>query len=109
LVVVRTAKGGAYALEMEVVARLLLVEARVVDGPFFLGGRAHVVVDALVMFVQGDVALWCACGEIVGNVGPIFGLSRCLLCCVVEADGNVLEGAFVAETTKALVVLVRLV
>jgi hypothetical protein len=105
-VVIGTAEGCADALEVKVVTRLLLVEAGVVDGPFFLGGWAHVVVDALVVLVEGDIALCCACGEIVGDMGAIFGLSCCwLLSCTIESGGNVQEGAFVAETTKALIVL----
>jgi hypothetical protein len=76
LVIVGAIEGGAVALEMPVVAGLSLVEARVIDGPFFLGGRAHVVVDALVVLVEGNVALCCACGEIVGHVGAILGLTR---------------------------------
>jgi hypothetical protein len=46
LVVVGAAEHCADALEMEAVAGLLLVEALVVDGPFFSGGWAHVRVDA---------------------------------------------------------------
>lgn len=42
VVVVGTAEGAACAFEVEVVARLLFLEARVVDGPFLLTGRAHV-------------------------------------------------------------------
>jgi hypothetical protein len=75
LVIVGAIEGGAAILEMPFVAGLSLVEARVVDGPFFLGGRAHVVVDALVMLVEGDIALCCACGETIGYVGSILGLT----------------------------------
>jgi hypothetical protein len=74
-VVVGTTESRADALKVEVVTRLLLVEAGVVDGPFFLGRWAHVVVDTLVVFVQGNEAFNCACGEIVGDVGAIFRFS----------------------------------
>jgi hypothetical protein len=56
LVVVGASKCRADPLEMEFVARLLFVEARVVDGPFFLSRRADVGVDALIVFVEWDVA-----------------------------------------------------
>lgn len=51
LVIVRAAKGSADTLEMEIVTRLLLVEARVVDRPFFLGRRADIGVDTLIILV----------------------------------------------------------
>jgi hypothetical protein len=49
--VVGTAECCADAIEVELVTGLLFVEARVVDGPFFLGRRAHVRVDTLIVFV----------------------------------------------------------
>jgi hypothetical protein len=106
--VVGTVEGCADALEVKVVTRLLLVETGVVDGPFFLGGWAHVVVDALVVLVKGNISLCCACGEIVRDMGAIFGLSCCwLLSCTIQSGRDVLEGAFVAKTTKALNMLAR--
>jgi hypothetical protein len=68
LVIVRTAESGADALEVEIVARLLLVEAGIVDGPFFLGGRAHVEVKALGILVESNVAGCYARWEIGGDV-----------------------------------------
>jgi hypothetical protein len=75
LVIVRAVGSAAAALEMPFVAGLSLVEARVVHGPFFLRGRTHVVVDALVVLVEGDVALYGTCWEIIGDVGAILGLT----------------------------------
>jgi hypothetical protein len=52
LVVVRTSKFSADALEVEAVAWLLLAEAGVVYGPFFLCWRADICVDALVILIE---------------------------------------------------------
>lgn len=70
-VVVLAPKRRARALQVVVVARLLLAEARVIDGPFFGGGWADICVEALVVFVDGDVA-WDGGGrEVCGDVVAI--------------------------------------
>lgn len=51
--------GGAVALQVEVVAGLLLAEARVVHDPFLCSGWADEGVEALPVFVEGDVAGHC--------------------------------------------------
>jgi hypothetical protein len=58
VVVVGAAIHGAHALKMEAVTGLLFMEARVVDGPFFLCRWANVVVQTLRVFVQRNIA-WC--------------------------------------------------
>jgi hypothetical protein len=55
LMIVGATEGIAYTLEMEVVTGLLLMKACVVDGPFFLRWRADVCIEALAMFVDGNV------------------------------------------------------
>jgi hypothetical protein len=60
IVVKGAAEGCACALEVEVVAWLLLAEAVVVDLPFFECGRADVGVEALIVSVDGDEAWYYA-------------------------------------------------
>lgn len=80
LVVVGTAKHGADALEVEAVAGLLLAEARVVDGPFFLCGRADVRVDAVGVFVEGDVVWGAGDGELGGDAGVVGSVVVVFIC-----------------------------
>jgi hypothetical protein len=94
LVVVGAAEHCADALEVEAVAGLLLVEALVVDRPFFSGGWAHVRVDALRVGVEGDGAGCYRVGE--GEGGGDFralGWAACLWACAVHRGFDMLEGA----------------
>jgi len=68
LVIVRAAKGGTDTLEVEIITRLLLVKARVVDGPFFLDRGADVSVDTLIILVKWDVAGGYGGGKARGDV-----------------------------------------
>jgi len=92
---------------MEAVARLLLMEAGVVDGPFFLGGRADIGINTLGIFVEGNEASRYGRGKACGNTRTVHS-SAGLLVRAIESGWDMLEGAFVAEAAKALIALAEM-
>jgi hypothetical protein len=101
VVVVGATIHATHALEMEAITGLLFMEARIVDGPFFLGRWADVVVQALRVLVQGDIPWCCARGKGRRDIRSICGRTGGPRICVIFLT-YVLEGAVSAKATGTL-------